>query len=565
MKTFNRKNFAEDLTIIPLGGCGNIGKNMTLYIHKSTCIVVDCGTSFPEERIMPGINMIMPNISFILENKIKIDAIVLTHAHEDHIGAVPYLWEHLGKPKVYGTKFALNFLDYKFKDVSKVIEDKYKILISDENNSFKIGSFSIEAAGITHSIPEMVGLKISAGDKSAFHTGDWKFDDTPVIGNATDFTKLHEIGSSGIDVMLCDSTNVFGDGFSKSEGDLEDSLYEICKAQKGMILLTTFASNIARIKTICNVAKKLGKYVGISGLSLVKMTAVAEKSGYDLGYKIYDSKEIMSMPREKCIIICTGCQGEPMASIAKISNHSHSIIKAKKGDTVIFSSKMIPGNEKKITATLNRLVEKGINIVTEQNAFTHVSGHPKKGELKRMYDIIKPKFAVPVHGESIHLKEHVDFVKSECNVENALFVHDGDIIVLKKDSISIVDRFKSDYICIDDILLQEPGGVVMRERRKIKDGGCCVASICIDKKLKINDLNIEYIGLFDRIKQERLDKYLYDTVVKSYKSLIDFDEIKKIDQKSVESIEKRITSTLSKEIYRKIKKEPVIKCIIHKI
>lgn len=486
----------EGVIMLPLGGCGQIGKNMTLYCYKNTWIMLDCGASFGEERIVPGVDIIVPDITFIKQNKIKISAIILTHVHEDHVGALSHYIQDLKCP-VYATKFAIDFVKLRLKDRNVNIEN-IKLKEISGSDKFNIGNFDIQPVFLTHSIPEMHGIFINAGKISIFHTGDWKLDPNPVIGVASDLEQLKSISRNGITAMVCDSTNVLMDGHSQSEGDLEGSLYKIMHDKKGMILISTFASNVARIATISKVAKRLGRVVGLSGLSLHKITTIAKKNGYLEDFDFLDAKEAMSLPKNEVVMICTGCQGEPLASIAKISNHSHPIVKIHSHDTVILSSKMIPGNEKKILATLNRFADKNIEVITEREHFVHVSGHPKKDEMRQLYLLMKPKFAIPVHGESVGLREHCKLVNDEDLAEKSVFIKDGDVLLIEENSIKKVGAIAADYLCVDGKFLLSPSSRAISQRRKIKDNGVLSISVVISKdKLKIIDMKYNAIGLLD--------------------------------------------------------------------
>lgn len=567
MSKFSINSDSDSIVIIPLGGCGNIGKNMTLYYYKKTWIMVDCGLSFAEERIMPGVDLIIPDVSFIRDNKIKIDAIIITHAHEDHIGAISYYSDQIQCP-IYANKFAINFLKLRMRDKNRNIEKLNTIEMKDEE--FKIGSFKIHPIFITHSIPEMSGLFIIADKKKIFHTGDWKLDESPVISEKTNLEKIKKISENGIDLLLCDSTNVFSEGRAKSEGELEGSLYDLLKGKKGMILATLFASNVARLKTFSNVANKLGRVIAISGLSLTKIISIAKKSGYLLDENFIEAKEAMKMERSKVLMLCTGCQGEPLASTAKISNNSHPIIKLHEHDTVLFSSKIIPGNEKKIGATLNRFADRDIEVISEQDHFVHVSGHPKQDEIRELYSILKPKFAIPIHGESVHLRFHCDLIEKEKLAEKALFVRDGDVVVLGN-GLSKSGKVNSDYLGVDGNVLLKPSSTAIKERRLLKNHGIIFISIAISRvERKISDFKYEIVGLLneDREIQKILNNIFYNLEKILNKNILHLstakDKILKKDEESIKSsIRDIVKNNLSKEINLNFAKEPLIRSLVH--
>ncbi|QED23768.1 ribonuclease J [Candidatus Deianiraea vastatrix] len=567
MSKFSISAKHEGVLMLPLGGCGEIGKNMTLYCYKNTWIMIDCGASFGQERIVPGVDIIIPDINFIRVNKIKISAIILTHVHEDHVGALSHYIKELKCP-VYGTKFALDFVNLRLKDRRiDPGEVKFKEI---KNSLIKIGNFDIEPIFLTHSIPEMHGMLIKAGDISVFHTGDWKFDPDPVIGETSDFVKMRKLCENGVTALVCDSTNVLSEGHSNSEGELEASLYSLMKTKKGMIVITTFASNVARIETIAKVARKLGRVVGISGLSLHKITSIAQNNGYLQGYDFLDAKEAMTYPKGEVVMICTGCQGEPLATIAKVSNNSHPIVKLHSNDTVIFSSKIIPGNEKKILSTLNRLADKNIEVITEREHFVHVSGHPKKDELRQIYTIAKPKFAIPVHGESVNLREHCKMAHDEKLAEKSIFLRDGDVLLIEKDDVKKVGAVKADYLCVDGRFLLPPSSRAISQRRKIKESGVLSMSFVVNKaKMSITSAKFDIIGLLDDENStfkkldeivKKLEKVINSEVLSSFKK----DKInKEIEAKIHKKSYDMAKGFIEKSFLKNFDKSPVLSLSLH--
>lgn len=544
--------------MVPLGGCGQIGKNMTLYCYKGTWIMIDIGASFGDERIVPGADIIIPDITFIKKNNIKISAIVLTHVHEDHVGAASHYIRDLNCP-IYGTSFAIDFTKLRFQD-RNVDPKKIKFIeITDE--IFKIGDFTINPIGLTHSIPEMQAMFISAGDVTIFHTGDWKLDPNPVVGKTSDLKKIESVTKKGVTAMVCDSTNVMSEGRSRSESDLEDSFFEIMKDKKGRIFITSFASNVARLQTISQVAKKLNRSVGMSGLSLHKITSIAKKNGYLDGFEFLDAKDAMNCKPSESIIICTGCQGEPMASIAKASNDSHPILKINNNDTVIFSSKIIPGNEKKILYTMNRFADKNIDVITERDHFVHVSGHPKKDEIREIYNLSKPKFAIPVHGDSVNLRHHCEMVKKEKLAKDAVFLRDGDVLLIEADKVEKIGTINADFVCVDGSELISPASIVMKERRKLKNDGVVFISIVLDIKANLmKNLEIRNIGLIDdNAKNNEMIKDLSEKLIKQANK--DYSKISK------DKLQSKLAELINHQVFKFVKhffqKEPIIDIIFH--
>lgn len=562
-KKFSIPSDAESVIMIPLGGCGNIGKNLTLYCYKKTWIIIDCGISFSDGRFTPGVDLIVPDLTFIEQNKIKISAIIITHAHEDHIGAVPHFIKNLKCP-VYGTKFALEFLKLKLRDFTNVDQVVMKEI---GNAELKIESFVLQPIFLTHSIPEMHGILIKAGENKIFHTGDWKIDNSPVVGAKIDIAKINEMVGNGITAIACDSTNVLSEGRSKSEGELEESLYKIIKTQKGMVFVGTFASNVARIKTLCNIAKKTGRAVGLSGLSLSRITSIAKKCGYLDSESFLDGKEAMLLPKKDVLMICTGCQGEMLATMSKLANNSHPVLKFHSNDTVIFSSKIIPGNEKKIGEVMNRFADANINVITEKEQFVHVSGHPYRDEIREIYSIFKPKFSIPIHGESVHLRSHCKLVNEEKLAEKSIFTRDGDVLIINGSEIKKAGKVVSGYLCIDGNLLLSPDSQAMKERRKIRDSGIVNVSIIFDKKLKMQDFIMKIIGLLSESKEIASEVLKIENNIKKIINANIANLVKKSGKSNNndDKIIPFISSAIAKEIEKKFNKHPLVSIIIHNI
>jgi ribonuclease J len=406
--SFNTKHHKEDLLFVPLGGSNEIGMNFNMYHCDGKWVIVDCGSGFPDDYF-PGVDLIVADISFAMERSKDIVGIVLTHAHEDHVGGLGFLLQEISCP-IYTTAFTANFLkgklsEFKFPTKPKVVEVKTKSKVN-------LGPFEIEFVSLTHSAPEMQALMIRTPKGNIFHTGDWKFDHDPVIGEENDEKLLRTYGDEGVTALVCDSTNVFTKGSSGSEGDLRKSLTDIIAGCPKMVVVTTFASNLARLDTVLHAALKAGRKVALSGRSMHKILAAARDSGYlqDIPHLI-DEQSIGRYKREEVLVLATGCQGEALAATAKMANKDHRHFRLAPGDTVIFSSKIIPGNDKKIFRMFNMFVRDGIEVITERDHFVHVSGHPAIDELKKMFDLIRPKIVVPVHGEPVHLHEHAKLAR----------------------------------------------------------------------------------------------------------------------------------------------------------
>ncbi|PIR39577.1 MAG: RNase J family beta-CASP ribonuclease [Alphaproteobacteria bacterium CG11_big_fil_rev_8_21_14_0_20_39_49] len=477
MMTLNLKKHKNDLLFLPLGGSGEIGMNMNLYYLDGKWLIADFGAGFAEEYL-PGVDMIVPDISFIQKYKDDIVGIVLTHAHEDHLGAIPYLWNELEVP-VYATPFTAAFLKAKLNDNrgAKGVE----IHEVEQGSSFKLGPFDLELVQITHSVPEMNAIFIRTKYGNIFHSGDWKLDPNPMLGDKSDIEKLKKIGKEGVLAMISDSTNVFSPGTSGSEGDLRESLTNLVGECKKMVMVTTFASNVARIESIAVAAKNNGRKVILAGRSLWRIVQAAKDSGYlHDAPEFLDTDQISKHPREKMLVISTGCQGEPMAATNKITSGTHRDIVLKPGDSVIFSSKIIPGNDKRIFRLFNSLTKLGVDVLTEKDHFVHVSGHPNVDDMKRMYDMINPQISIPVHGEGVHMKEHARLAKS-WGIKQAIEVENGDVVKLCPEGAEKVTMVNAGELGIDGNFLLAPDCNIMKMRRKMQRDGIIIVTLILNQ------------------------------------------------------------------------------------
>lgn len=476
LMNINRNEFL----FLPLGGVGRIGMNVSLYHYQSKWIMIDLGIGFADET-MPGVELLIADVDFIAQRKKDLLGIIITHAHEDHCGAVPHLWKELECP-IYATKFTVNFLKEKLKEFQ--LEDIVPVKEVGINGSVNLGPFTVEFINVTHSIPEANSILISTEAGSALHTGDWKFDPKPVVGLISNIERLKEIGDKGdLLAAICDSTNILSKHDPESESEIYDNIYNIIKRSKKLIAVSLFASNVARIETISQAAKALNRKVVLLGRSLWRIVKVAQDSGYLTdSAEFLEAQDVADLPREKLLLICTGCQGEPKAATSRLANKSHKDFKMQQGDTIIFSSKIIPGNETRAHNMLNAFIEMGVEVVTEKTENVHASGHPVKAELKEMYSLIKPKMTIPVHGEYIHTHAHVKFAK-ECGVKKAIMIAPGDIVNLENGE--RVDSIDVDYFGIDGMLLRHPECNVIKMRRKMRDAGAIVVTAVVDKKNRL--------------------------------------------------------------------------------
>ena len=412
----------EELLFCPLGGSGEIGMNMNLFAYGKPgahkWIMVDIGVTFADDTL-PGIDLIYPDPGFIVDKKENLLGIVLTHAHEDHIGAIAHLWPQL-KCKIFATPFTSVLIKEKFKE--KHIDITSYLNVVQLNGIVDLDPFKIEYITLTHSILEPNGLRIETPAGVILHTGDWKIDPEPLIGGKINSNRLKEIGNDGVLAMICDSTNVFSMGKAGSELDVRKSMLNIMSSLKKRIIIASFASNVARLETAFYCAEKTGRQISLVGRSMHRIFKAARQCGYLKNViEPIDPREAKNISREKIVYLCTGSQGEPMAALMRIAKYTHPDVFIEKDDTVIFSSKIIPGNEKKLYNLQNQLVKDGIEVISEENEFVHVSGHPNRDDLREMYDWVKPKCVIPVHGEYRHMIEHIKFAK-EMNVPHPVLV-----------------------------------------------------------------------------------------------------------------------------------------------
>ena len=498
----------EELIFCPLGGSGEIGMNMNLYAYgKETnqkWIIVDMGVTFADDSI-PGIDLIMPDPGFIIDKKEDLLGIVLTHAHEDHIGAVAHIWPEL-KCKLYATPFTAALITEKFKE--KKIDISPFLKIVPLNSKIKLENFEIDFVTLTHSILEPNGLSIKTPLGTILHTGDWKIDPNPLIGNKVDEQKLKNIGESGVSAMICDSTNIFSPGRAGSESDVRDSLLRLMELKKKRILVTSFASNVARMESIFYCAKKTGRSICLVGRSMHRIFKAAKKCGYLKGLiEPLEPRNAKKVSKDKILYLATGSQGEPMGAMNRIINGIHPEVFLEDGDCVIFSSKIIPGNEKKLYNLQNQIVKNNIEIISEENAFVHVSGHPNRDDLKDMYKWVKPKSVIPVHGEHRHMQEHVNFAK-EMQVPKTLLIENGDIIkLLPGDSPKVIDKAPSGRVYLDGSINVDTDAQSIKDRKNLSINGYLEITVLVSNNGKIKKPIISYRGIPEN---ENREPFIFD-------------------------------------------------------
>jgi ribonuclease J len=546
--SFNLKTHKNNLLFIPLGGANEIGINVNLYHYKGKFILVDCGSGFADEYL-PGVDMVVADLSFIIEQKHNLLGIILTHAHEDHLGAVQFLWPELLCP-IYTTDFTATFLKIKLAEFEFAKE--VEIHSVRPGHRFNLGPFDIEMAPLTHSAPEMQALMIRTDAGNILHTGDWKFDPDPIVGNPSDEKLLKSYGDEGVLALVCDSTNALSKGHSGSEGALRNSLVEIISQCKKLVVVTTFASNLARIDTLVHAAKLTGRKVVLTGKSLHRMVSAAQDSGYLEDAIFISDKDIKRYPKEQILIIATGCQGEPLASVNKMANESHPSIHLAAGDTVIFSSKIIPGNDKRIFRLFNIFVQQNIEVITEKDHFVHVSGHPCVDELQKMYELVRPNVAIPVHGEPVHIHEHARLAK-QFGVKHAIEVRNGSVVNVAQDETQIIAKVKTGYLAVDGMCLIPDNAEIFKDRRKMREAGVIVVSLVFDKNWELSvDPIINFPGALD----EQADQELIKSIKKGLKKNINLSL--QAERPSNDSIDKVARSYIRKFFKNEIGKKPFL-------
>jgi ribonuclease J len=476
----------DELVFLPLGGSGEIGMNFNAYgfgpPSRRKWIIVDCGVLFGREAATPGVDVIMPDIRFLAERAEDVLGIIATHAHEDHIGAIAPLWPMLKCP-IYATPFTAVLIEGKLEEAGLL--NRVRVRQIPLGGNVTLGPFAIEFISITHSIlePNLLAIRTPLG--LIAHTGDWKIDPDPLLGDETDITGIQKLGDEGVLALVCDSTNALQAGHSGSEAMVRDSLIDLIGTLKGRVAVTSFASNVARLSTIAHAARTHGRHIALVGRSMHKIVQAARDTGYLKDFPpVLDEADAADLPRGKVLYLCTGSQGEPRAALARIADDNHPNVHLGKGDAVIFSSRIIPGNEIPIFELHNKLAALGVEVLTEQDHFVHVSGHPAREELTEMYRWTRPRIAVPVHGELRHMTEHARLAKSR-QVPEALVPSNGQLYRLAPGPAELIDEVPSGRIHLDGRVLVAEGAGLHKTRRAMAYAGLIAITLVLDEKGRV--------------------------------------------------------------------------------
>ena len=545
--------------IIPLGGLGEIGKNMTVFRYGDDIILIDAGLMFPEDDML-GIDLVIPDISYLLENKDKVKAIFLTHGHEDHIGALPYVLKQLEVP-VYGTALTLGILQGRLRENGVSDENLVTIKPGDKIGA---GAFNLEFIRVNHSIPDAVSIVIKTPIGTIIHTGDFKFDQTPVDGQVTQFNKFAEFGDAGVLALLADSTNAERPGFTQSEKMVGQTFDDEFRYARNRIIVATFSSNVHRIQQVVDSAVKYKRKVAVIGRSMINVVNIAMELGY-LNIPdgvLIDIDETSNYTADQIVIITTGSQGEPMSALTRMAMNDHKKVGIMPGDTVIISATPIPGNEKLVSRTINHLYKLGADVIYEKSNGVHVSGHASQEEIKLMHNLVRPKYFIPVHGEYRHLIKHANIAKDlGMPKENIVIAENGSVIELSKDGINVAGKIQSGKVLVDGLGVGDVGNIVLRDRRLLSQDGIMIVVVTIDHETyqvvsgpDIVSRGFVYVREAEDLMEEAREKVL---------SALDRCENNGVTEWSM--IKSAIRDSLGRFLYERTRRRPMILPIIMEI
>lgn len=553
-----KKENTGSVKIIPLGGLEQIGMNMTAFMYEDEIVVVDCGLSFPDDDML-GVDLVIPDVTFLKDNIDKVKGFVVTHGHEDHIGAFPYVIKDVNKP-IYATKLTMGIIETKFREHNLIATTKRKIV--NYGQSIILGKFRIEFIRTNHSIADSAALAIHTPAGVIFHTGDFKVDYTPVFGEPIDLQRMGEIGKKGVLALLCDSTNVMRPGYTMSEktvGKTFENIFD--ENKKNRIIVATFASNVDRVQQIINAACSHGRKVAVEGRSMVNIINVAGELGYIQipDGTLIDTEEIKKYPDDQVTIITTGSQGESMAALSRMAASIHKKVTIKPGDVVIVSATPIPGNEKSVARLINELSMKGAKVIFQD---THVSGHASQEEIKMMYTILKPKYSIPVHGEYRHLVKHAELAESMgIDKKNIFILSSGDVLELSEEEGKVVDTVPCGELMVDGLGVGDVGNIVIRDRQVLSENGIVVVVLTLDKYTNqlLSGPDIVTRGFVYVRESETLIEEATDVV---YHAVINCLENSNVDWAKVKLV---IKDSLGEYFWKKMKRTPMVLPIIMEV
>ena len=512
---------SQDLVFAPLGGVGEIGMNLSIYgvgdERRRTWLAIDLGVSFASEEHLPGIDLILPDIRYLVEERKNLVGLVLTHAHEDHYGALIELWPRLKVP-IFATPFTAALLEAKCANEPGAPEIPVKII--PVGGRFTVGPFDVELVTMAHSIPESNALIIRTPAGTVLHTGDWKIDPTPILGDRTDEKKLRALGEERCLALIGDSTNAVREGRSPSEADVGKTIAEIIKNARGRVAVTTFASNVGRLRSVAEAAKAADREVVVIGRAMERVAQIARETGYFDGVQDFRPMDAYGyLPPNKVVALCTGSQGEPRAALSRIAEDQHPEVTFSQGDTVIYSARTIPGNEKAVGRVINLLIEQGIEVITDRTHMVHVSGHPRRAELEELIGWVKPKILIPVHGEALHLHEHAALAR-RCGVPEVLQCRNGDLMRLAPKA-GLIDEVPVGRLYKDGVLLVEADARTVADRKRLSFAGTVSVALAItDKGELVDDPSLDMIGIPERDRDGgSIHEAAYDAIVETIQSL----------------------------------------------
>jgi ribonuclease J len=548
----------NELVFVPLGGIGEIGMNLSVYgfgdERRRQWLIVDCGVSFASEEQLPGVDLILPDIRFLVEEQKNVLGLVITHGHEDHIGALIDLWPRLKVP-LYMTPFTAAL--FEAKRLSEPGAPQIPVKVVPVGGQLTLGPFTIDFINVAHSIPESNALAIRTPAGIVLHTGDWKIDPTPVIGAPTDQAKLTALGDEGVLALIGDSTNAVRDGRSPSESDVARTLAELIRTAPGRVAVTTFASHVGRLRAVADAARAADREVVIVGRAMERVTQVARETGYLDGVQDFRRAESYGyLPPDKVLALCTGSQGEPRAALARIAQDEHPEVTLSKGDRVIFSSRAIPGNEKAVGRIINGLISQGVEVITDRTHLVHVSGHPRRAELLDMISWVRPKILIPAHGEALHLAEHAALARG-AGVPHVLICRNGDLVGLGNDGASIIDEVPSGRLYKDGSLLIDAGSRSVAARRRLSFAGIVTVALAWSEKgALVADPEIELIGIPETDRAgESMTEIALDAVEEAFESL------PKPRRRDPESVKEAVRRAVRGAIAERWNKKPI--CHVH--